>query len=46
MKGGVDLNVGKTLFAQLINYLPWTTFMRYVQRYGDGLNNELNLFTI
>ncbi len=28
------MNVGKTLFAQIMDFLPWTTFMRYVQRYG------------
>jgi hypothetical protein len=26
---------GKTLFAQLMDYLPWTTFTRIVDRY-DG----------
>jgi hypothetical protein len=25
---------GKTLFAQIMDLLPWTTFARYVQRYG------------
>jgi Domain of unknown function (DUF4372) len=25
---------GKTLFAQLIDFLPWTTFTRIVDRYG------------
>ena len=31
------MNIGKTLFAQLMDFLPWTTFARYVQRYGgDG----------
>ena len=29
------MNLGKTLFAQLMDFLPWTTFARYVQRY-DG----------
>ena len=29
------MNLGKTLFAQLMDFLPWTTFSRYVQRY-DG----------
>lgn len=29
------MNVGKTLFAQLMDFLPWTTFARYVARY-DG----------
>ena len=28
------MNIGKTLFAQLMDFLPWTTFARYVQRYG------------
>lgn len=29
-------NAGKTLFAQLMDFLPWTTFARYVARYeGD-----------
>jgi hypothetical protein len=29
------MNVGKTLFAQVMEYLPWTTFHRIVSRY-DG----------
>ena len=29
------MNLGKTLFAQLMDFLPWTTFARYVHRY-DG----------
>ena len=28
------MNTGKTLFAQLMEFLPWTTFARYVARYG------------
>lgn len=28
------MNVGKTLFAQIMDFLPWTTFARYVKRYG------------
>ena len=28
--------VGKTLFAQLMDLLPWTTFQRIVQRYGGN----------
>lgn len=28
------MNAGKTLFAQLMDFLPWTTFARYVARYG------------
>lgn len=29
------LNVGKTLFAQLMDFLPWSTFTRILTRY-DG----------
>lgn len=28
------MNTGKTLFAQLMDFLPWTTFTRVVTRYG------------
>jgi hypothetical protein len=28
------MNVGKTLFAQLMDFLPWSTFARLVARYG------------
>jgi len=28
--------VGKTLFAQLMDFLPWTTFARIVTRYGGN----------
>ena len=28
------MHVGKTLFAQLMDFLPWTTFRRIVGRYG------------
>ena len=28
------MNAGKTLFAQLMDFLPWSTFSRYVTRYG------------
>ena len=28
------MNLGKTLFAQLMDYLPWTTFTRIVDQYG------------
>jgi hypothetical protein len=30
----VRMNVGKTLFAQLMDFLPWSTFARLVERYG------------
>jgi len=29
------MNPGKTLFAQLMDFLPWSTFTRLVARY-DG----------
>ena len=32
------MNTGKTLFAQLMDFLPWTTFARYVARYGGDKN--------
>ena len=35
MAGGQAMNNGKTLFAQLMDYLPWSTFTRIVARY-DG----------
>ena len=28
------MHVGKTLFAQLMDFLPWTTFTRIISRYG------------
>ncbi len=28
------MNTGKTLFAQLMDFLPWSTFGRIVTRYG------------
>jgi len=31
---GMTMNAGKTLFAQLMDFLPWSTFNRYVTRYG------------
>jgi len=30
------VNAGKTLFAQLMDFLPWTTFTRIVDRYGGN----------
>ncbi|MDN5938758.1 MAG: IS4 family transposase [Salinisphaera sp.] len=30
------MNPGKTLFAQLMEFLPWTTFARIVNRYGGN----------
>jgi hypothetical protein len=31
------MNVGKTLFAQLMDFLPWSTFARLVEHYGGDL---------
>jgi len=28
------MNLGKTLFAQLMEFVPWTSFARIVERYG------------
>ena len=36
------MHVGKTLFAQLMDFLPWTTFRRIVKQYG-GDSNVRNL---
>jgi hypothetical protein len=31
------MNVGKTLFAQVMEYVPWKTFGRIINRYrGDA----------
>ena len=31
------MNVGKTLFAQIMEFVPWTSFSRIVARYGGDL---------
>jgi Domain of unknown function (DUF4372) len=36
------MNTGKTLFAQLMDFLPWKTFSRIVARY-DGDNRVRTL---
>jgi Domain of unknown function (DUF4372) len=30
----MTMNIGKTLFAQLMDFLPWSTFDRIVARHG------------
>ena len=30
------MTTGKTLFTQLMDFLPWTTFTRIVERYGGN----------
>ena len=32
------MHAGKTLFAQLMEFVPWTSFSRIVSRYGSGPN--------
>jgi Domain of unknown function (DUF4372) len=37
------MNVGKTLFAQVMDFLPWSTFRRIVARYrGDHHTRTLS----
>jgi len=31
---GVLMYIGKTLFAQIMDFVPWTSFRRIVTRYG------------
>ncbi|MDP1785778.1 DUF4372 domain-containing protein, partial [Nitrosomonas sp.] len=35
------MNLGKALFAQLMGFVPWTSFARIVARYGgdSGVRN-------
>jgi len=30
------MNIDKTLFAQIMDFVPWTRFHRIVQRYGGN----------
>lgn len=30
------MNIGKTLFAQIMDFVPWTSFCRIVDRYGGN----------
>ena len=32
--------VGKTLFAQLMEFVPWTSFRRIVARYGGDTRSD------
>ena len=36
------MNVGKTLFAQVMEFVPWKTFGRIVERH-QGVGADLNL---
>jgi Domain of unknown function (DUF4372)/Transposase DDE domain len=31
------MNIGKTLFAQIMEFIPWTSFARIVERYGGDI---------
>ena len=31
------MNIGKTLFAQIMEFIPWTSFARIVDRHGAEL---------
>jgi Domain of unknown function (DUF4372) len=35
------MNTGKTLFAQLMDFLPWTTFTRIVERHGGAIGKSI-----
>ena len=34
--GWRSMNVGKTLFAQVMEFVPWTSFTRIVDRYAGN----------
>ena len=38
------MSLGKTLFAQLMEFVPWTSFARIVARHGgdSGVRNNLS----
>ena len=33
---GLTMNSGRTIFAQLLDFLPWSTFDRIVARYNGN----------
>ena len=33
---GLHMNVGKTLLAQIMEFVPWTSFSRLVERYAGN----------
>jgi hypothetical protein len=35
--GGITVNFGRTLFSQVMDYVPWTSFDRIVARYGGDV---------
>ena len=34
------MNIGKTLFAQIMDFIPWTSFTRIVNRYGGDARSS------
>ena len=34
------MNIGKTLFAQIMDFIPWTSFARIVNRYGGDARSS------
>jgi hypothetical protein len=41
------MNTGKTLFAQIMDFLPWKTFHRIVARHGgDKGVRQCNFFSV
>ncbi len=34
------MNIGKTLFAQIVDFFPWTSFARIVDRYGGDARSS------
>jgi hypothetical protein len=41
------MNLGKTLFAQIMECIPWTSFSRIVTRYSGnaGVRTEVDQFS-
>ena len=37
------MNVGKTVFAQIMEFVPWTSFARIVQRYRGNAGEPVRL---
>lgn len=37
------MNVGKTLFAQVTEYVPWKTFGRIIERHSGGAGVRTSL---
>jgi hypothetical protein len=35
------MNTGKTMFAQIMEFVPWTSFTRIVARHGGDLGSDV-----